>query len=605
LAHLDTDGSRFLVHTEYRERDLIKSVPGARWNNDERVWVAPLSWGSAQALRGVFGQSLTLSEATMAWGAQYANDVVNPALALKEKQDAAVDGWYGADQLWPHQRVGVEFLRTTGAALLADEMGLGKTVQLIEATRQIHLHKENALPLLVICPNSLKWNWKRELERWWPELRAEVVSGTASKRRKTLATVGEDIDAAIINWEALRLHSRLAPFGSTRLQTCEVCDEASTRKIGSCERCPKELNAIAWGTVIADEAHRAKEPKAKQTRALWQVAHDARYRFLATGTPLANTPEDFWSLAHTMAPEDWPAKGRYIDRYCTTSYNPFGGLTVTGLNPATKDEFFRILDYRFLRRTKAEVIEDLPEKIYQTRPVEMSDKQAKAYTQMRDLMVAQLEGGTVMSFDGLTVLTRLLQFASAHAMVETETCGCEIGCDDCTGGVIQKVRLQEPSSKIDALVDLIDESSRQPMVVFAVSKQLINLASTRLAKLDIPHGVVTGDVKDQARQDVLDGFQAGEFPILLATVGAISEGVTLTRAQIAVFMQRSYSLIQNKQAEDRVYARVNDIHGATIIDLVSVNTVEERVFNVLRDKADLLQEVTRDRERLLRLVRGE
>jgi SNF2 family DNA or RNA helicase len=586
VARLDVDGDLFIVSTAYRERDLIKSVPGARWDRDRDRWVVPLSWGSAQALRGVFGPALELSTTAIEWGQSHVSNMVGPALALRDKEDVELSG---ADHLWPHQRVGVAFLTHTRRALLSDEMGLGKTVQLIEAAKR--LEQDGSLPLLVVCPNSLKWNWERELKRWWPEVRVEVVAGSASKRRKTLQRVAAgEIDVAIINWEALRLFSRLAPFGSTRLQTCKLCDELSTKAPSSCERCEKELNAIAWGTVIADEAHRAKESSAKQTRALWQVARQAKYCFLATGTPVANSPDDLWSLMHTIAPDEWPAKSRFIERYCLASYNPFGGLDVVGLHPATKDEFFRILDPRFIRRTKVQVIKDLPEKIYVTRSVEMSDKQAKAYEQMEKGMVAEIEGGMTMSFNGLTVLTRLLQFASAYATLTDDG---------------ERVVLMDPSSKIDALLEIIEETDGESMVVFAVSKQLVKLTSDRLTKKGIAHGVVHGDITGEARQDEIDGFQAGEFPILLATVGSIAEGVTLTRAQTCVFMQRSFSLIQNRQAEDRVYARVNDIHGAMVIDLVSHGTVEERTFELLREKADRLEEVARDKAALLRLLKGE
>jgi SNF2 family DNA or RNA helicase len=586
VARLDVDGDLFIVSTAYRERDLIKSVPGARWDRDRDRWVVPLSWGSAQALRGVFGPALELSTTAIEWGQSHVSNMVGPALALRDKEGVELSG---ADHLWPHQRVGVAFLTHTRRALLSDEMGLGKTVQLIEAAKR--LEQDGSLPLLVVCPNSLKWNWERELKRWWPEVRVEVVAGSASKRRKTLQRVAAgEIDVAIINWEALRLFSRLAPFGSTRLQTCKLCDELSTKAPSSCERCEKELNAIAWGTVIADEAHRAKESSAKQTRALWQVARQAKYCFLATGTPVANSPDDLWSLMHTIAPDEWPAKSRFIERYCLASYNPFGGLDVVGLHPATKDEFFRILDPRFIRRTKVQVIKDLPEKIYVTRSVEMSDKQAKAYEQMEKGMVAEIEGGMTMSFNGLTVLTRLLQFASAYATLTDDG---------------ERVVLMDPSSKIDALLEIIEETDGESMVVFAVSKQLVKLTSDRLTKKGIAHGVVHGDITGEARQDEIDGFQAGEFPILLATVGSIAEGVTLTRAQTCVFMQRSFSLIQNRQAEDRVYARVNDIHGAMVIDLVSHGTVEERTFELLREKADRLEEVARDKAALLRLLKGE
>jgi len=96
----------------------------------------------------------------------------------------------------------------------------------------------------------------------------------------------EEFDVAIINWEALRLHSRMEGYGNMRLKRCPEHGGADPKvKPTACEAHPKELNEIEWGAVIADEAHKAKNPKAKQTRSLWAIAKNAPYRYAATGTP--------------------------------------------------------------------------------------------------------------------------------------------------------------------------------------------------------------------------------------------------------------------------------------------------------------------------------
>src|SRR5262249_7404566 len=152
---------------------------------------------------------------------------------------------------------GVMFMSKAGSALNADEMGLGKSVQAI-ATLEVL----NAFPALIVCPNSMKHSWAEEFEKWSPGRKAVVISGTPAKRKKAIEMIASgEVEVGIINYEALRTHTRLAGYGQL-----ELADK---------EKEEKELNAIAFSAVVADEAHRVKEPRNKMTRALWYVGDRA------------------------------------------------------------------------------------------------------------------------------------------------------------------------------------------------------------------------------------------------------------------------------------------------------------------------------------------
>jgi SNF2 family DNA or RNA helicase len=170
----------------------------------------------------------------------------------------------------------VRFLALVRWALLCDEMGTGKTIQTIWTMRTLkEEHGEEVFPAIVAAPNNMKGTWRREFAQWWPGVRVEILEGGRVEKLKQIARVKSGkADVLVANWEALRHHSRLAPYGSTRLKRCIECD-ASLRGDPEvekkhpqrlCEHCPRELNEIEWRTVVADEAHRAKDPKAKQTR---------------------------------------------------------------------------------------------------------------------------------------------------------------------------------------------------------------------------------------------------------------------------------------------------------------------------------------------------
>lgn len=571
-VHAELLGDKIIIHGNWRDKDLIKLVPGARYDYDQKLWWVALSWPACHALRGIFQDRLLIGPALTAWASEELNRWVQPALELRAAQDVA-----GDPNQFPHQRVGTAWLLTVRYGLVADEMRTGKTVQGVVALRDLHAAGaiDAAHPFLIVAPNGARRVWARHLAKWAPDLRVAVIPKGAAQRRKVFASLDDgDLDGVIINWEALRLHSRLAPWGSIRL----------TDK----EREPGELNRH-WAVVIADEAHRAKAPEAKQTRALWAAAADSTYRWAFTGTPIANSPADLWALLHFLNPDEWPGKSRFIDRYTMQSWSPFGALVITGLNPMTEPELRKTLDVRMLRRTQAEVWDEVPETVYETIEVELTPKELKAYAQMRDELVAELEDGAeVVGWNPLTRITRLLQLASASL----EPSGDEPG----------KFRLCEPSSKLDAALELLEDLGDRPVVFASASRQLLELFAARLDKKRIPYGAIHGAIHVDKRDEAIDAFQQGRTNIMLLQTAAGGEGIELSRANTMVYLWRPWSMVENEQSEARIKSHAKLGQKQDIIDLVTIDTVEQRVFEALFEKGERLEEVLRDRARLRELL---
>lgn len=580
------------IDTEWRYKELCKSIPGATWSASEKSWKAPLSWSTCLALRSVFKTELQIGPRLTAWATRELETRVKPCNDLRDLEDAE-----GDEKLFPHQRAGVKFLATARRALLADEPGLGKTAQTIRALKELFDRGEQVFPALIVCPNTLKKNWKREFEMWWPGTNVQVITGSATQRRKQFDE--SDVDVYVINWESLRTHSRLAPYGSVALTRCTACgghDEKVTEN--RCEVHLRELNSIDFKSVVADEIHRSKEPKSKQTRALWAATGKADVRFALTGTPIANNVLDLWAILHWLSPEDWPSKTRWIDRMVDTMMNAFGGLMVLGVKPHMETEFYASINPRMRRMLKARVLPWLPPVINERRDVEMSAKQKKAYEQMRDLMIAELEDGDALTAPSpLTQTMRLLQFASSYA---------EIDIDEFDGDVA--VRLTAPSCKVDALMDDIENGDfgDDSVAVCAVSRQLIELLSEEMTKKKIPHGLITGAQSEDERQTAIDDFQSGRIKWILFTAQAGGVGVTLTAARRLIMLQRPWSLVDYKQALDRVHRIGSEIHDTIVItDYVTDNTIEERVIQVLDTKADNFENIVRDKAKLLGMLIDE
>ena len=580
-------GEYIRIDTEWRYKELCKSIPGASWNAKDQAWKLPVSWVSCLALRSVFKDDLIIGPRLSEWATNELNTRVAPANALRD-----LDIYEGDEDLFPHQRAGVAFLATARRALLADEPGLGKTAQTIRAIKKLS-ETEEVFPALIVCPNTLKKNWEREFGMWWPDVRVQVIKGSAGQRRKQFDT---EADVYVINWESLRGHSKLASYGSIALARCVDCgghDESVTQN--RCEVHKRELNEFDFKAVVADEIHRSKDPKSKQTRALWAATGNADIRFALTGTPIANNVLDLWSILHWLSPNEWPSKTRWIDRMIDTMLNAFGGMMVIGVKPHMNDEFYATINPRMRRMLKARVLPWLPPVLKERRDVEMSTKQKKAYKQMLEVMIAELEdGGAVVAPSALTQTTRLLQFASSYA---------EISIDEISGEM--RTVLTEPSCKVDALMDDIKNGDfgDDSVAVCAVSRQLIELLSRALTDAKIPHGLITGAQDEDERQKAVDDFQSGKIKWILFTAQAGGVGITLTAARRLVMLQRPWSLVDYKQALDRVHRIGSEIHDSIVImDYVTEGTIEERVIDVLDTKADNFENIVKDKHQLLKML---
>lgn len=576
----DIVNNRIYIDSEPSNKEECQQISGCRWDKQTRKWHAPISWGTCKTLRAVFTNRLEIGPKLSEWAKRELDERINPSLQIRESLEAHDHGLFDK-RLYPFQVAGAQFLFTAKQALLSDPMGAGKTVQVIAAAKA-----RTVLPALVICPASMRRTWGREVEKWWPGVPVYVVEGTASKRNKILAEAGDKPGFVIINWEAARLHSRLAPYGSIALS-----DE---------EKTPKILNQIPFKLVVADEAHRMKDPKSKQTRAVWACAHNpmVQYRWALTGTPLTNAPDTLYPVLHFLDANEWPSKTAFIERYCLKSFNMWGGLDVFGIRPDREEEFFSIFEPRFRRMPKEIILPQLPPLQFTERYVTMAAKQKKSYESMAEKLWAFTEDGDmVIAANPISQLTRLTQFASAS--IEETPDG---------------LKLADPSSKLDAFMDDMEDLGKG-IVVFAQSRQLIRMLANRFDKRPktqggpVSYAVIEGGQSADQRQNAIDAFQDSKVDYILVVIAAGGTGITLTRTDTMAFLQRPWSNVEYQQAIGRGHRIGSEIHEAVnIINYITENTIELYQMDVLDEKAALLEEIVRDEEAIRRLkgiVNGE
>ncbi len=594
---LDYADGKLILSVSPRLKDLVAGIPGMNYDHHANLWKAKASWAVAVACRGVLGDALVVTPAANAWAAGQRH-----RLALAEAIKADQYTLPGLDsRLYGFQSLGVTYLALMERVLLGDEMGTGKTVQSAVALRVLQDlaveqfgtpgGRDFALPALVVCTLSMKHKWVAELETWGG-LKAIAIGDDKRGRERAIAAVAAgEYDVLVCHWEALALHSRLAPYGSIELK-----EE---------EKRPKELNAIKWHTVIADEAHKAKDPHSARTRALWAVSDPAIYRWVLTGTPVTGKIEDAWSMLRIVAPHEFPSRSRFLGRYALTGTNTWGGFETYGVDPRHEMEFQAIIRPYILRRTKVQVLPELPPKIVQTVNVRMGMKQAKAYKTMQDDgLFLDDDGNLLIAVDQLTSHGRMSQLAAATPVLEE----VEVA-DPETGELVKKLAvtaLDMPSCKVDALFDLIEKSD-EPMVVGAESRKLLELVARQIEKRNAlkknandqwSYGMVTGNQTGLEREVAVQTFQQGLTRILLVTLGAGAEGITLTRSRHLVFLQASYEMVKNLQFADRIHRIGQEADSVLYTYITTLDTVDADRLTASEEKAAIAQQVLKDHERI-------
>jgi SNF2 family DNA or RNA helicase len=460
--------------------------------------------------------------------------------------------------------------------LLLDEPGTGKTGSTILGLRLRRLTGgHGVLPVVVICPASVVDPWCDELAAWAPDWRAVAWRGPGR------AALAGSADVYVMSYEAARNDARHA---SCRKGCCPVI----------------KLNAQS---VVIDEIHFIANKDSLRSLATRRIARKALIVAGLSGTPIKRDTGDLWPALEASEHGAWPARERFVARYCETSVNDYGE-SIDGLNPLAEPEFRAALTGSMRRVAKADVLAHLPPKIHSVRTVELPPEWRKAYAEMESSMLAELpdDGGELSVMEILTQTGILARMASSafDAEVTWEP-------DKDTGEPKRHIHttLKAPSWKADELLAIMEERrGGAPIACFAPYRQLVILAGAQAEKAGYRVGYIVGGQSAKERTANREAFQAGKLNLLCVTSSAGGTGITLTAAGTVVFLQRPWPLEEAIQCEDRCQRPGSEIHDVIeIIDIVAKNTVDSRIRAALRSKAGQLADFVRD-PRVVRELMG-
>jgi hypothetical protein len=476
-----------------------------------------------------------LTEALTAQGFRAGENVATKAPPPDVK--AKLDAQLGA-VLRPYQLHGVEWLATLARqnlhGLLADDMGLGKTVQALAFCAWLKKTETKSAPGLVVCPTSLVANWLREAARFVPHLRTLDLTGPDRARR-----IGErnQYDLLVTSYAVLR-------------------------------RDIEQYRGDEFSLVILDEAQHIKNRDSQNARSAKALC--ARHRLILTGTPLENSVLDLWSLYDFLLPGYLGTATEFRERY------------ETPLTRAPSPRVMERLRHRvrpfFLRRTKEEVLTELPPKLEHLAPCELSDEQREVYRAVlaqgrRD--VFENSGKSGKGRDRIAVLTTLLRLRQVCCHLDLLPQGDE------------KRTWKEPSAKMDRTFELIDEAvdGGHRVILFSQFVRVLHLLRDEAHRRELRFCYLDGQTVE--RQVEVDRFQddAG-IPLFFISLKAGGTGLNLTGADTVIHFDPWWNPAVEEQATSRAH-RMGQTRAVQSYKLIAAGTVEEKIQALQSRKREL------------------
>lgn len=568
-----------------------RDITGRRFDYDRKLWCYPATADYAERIIATIKP--TVSDELRAWvmeARQNAEaDVLTP---LPEDAEVQVPWGYRRlawqpevvndepfNGLFPFQRAAVDHMARFERAILADDMGLGKTlgaISTVEEWRLRHVGMDGMLPdgpKLVVAPKSTLGGWVRELSRWLEPgtFGVQMIDGTtAQSRHNQLLRAINDGLWIITNWESVQVTREKVEIkrrsGAVSKAVKTVMKEPLYQLpwVADMElslddldwRAVEKLSKLSdqypgWLAVIADEVHRAKNRNAKRTQGLWRVQSD-HVQLGLTGTPIMNSPDELWAILKWLWPVEYTSYTRfyneYVDYYETMIYG-YRKAVVTGVkNPgALRHE----LKDRVIRRTSGEVRPGQPGRRRIYFPVDLTPAQQKAYDDAEKEMWLEItkdvEEGKINPVDAegiaqgeVAAIYRIPNGAARVVRLKQ---------------IIENVALlggDDSSALMDDFEDRYEDSRPTPWVVFCEFKGSCHLLAERLRrKFDARVAVYTGEQTAAERTDIENAFQAGNLDVIVGTIGALKEGITLTRSNLEYFLSRDWVPDNNEQCEAR------------------------------------------------------
>lgn len=489
----------------------VKTIPGRKFHSEGRnkYWSAPMS---VEGIEKLIEFGFEIDPALQQF-------VDNRKVDISEiSEDVNIPGLNGT--LFPFQAKGVSFLQArNGRALIADEMGLGKTVQALAWLQK----NPKIRPAIIAVPASLKLNWKKEAEQWMEKPNVQILYGT----KPTTPIVG---DIIIINYDIV------GAWVEALIKTK-----------------PQAL--------IMDEIHYCKNPKAKRTKAIKKLAKGMPHVIGLTGTPIVNRPSEALTTIQLIDKSVAPNRWHYLQTYCDAKHNGFGWDFSGASN--TEQLHKRLTETIMIRRKKADVLKDLPDKIRSFMPMELDNASNYMRAEQDFIEYLRIQKGSEAAEKA----------SNAATLAEIE-------------GLKQLAVEGKMQQAISWIKDHLENEGK--LVVMAVHKFVINRLMEEFGDIAVK---VDGSVSAEARNSSVKRFQEDSgIKLFVGNIKAAGVGLTLTAASTLAFLELPWTPGDLAQAEDRIH-RIGQQDSVNIYYLLAEGTIEEKIAHLIDSKRKVLDSV--------------
>lgn len=418
--------------------------------------------------------------------------------------------------------------------ILADDMGLGKTLEIISLILSDNENK----PSLIVCPKSLIYNWQNEFKKWAKNIEVKVVSGSIEERKEIINTGNNNKKTVYItSYDSLR--NDLELYNDAKFRFC-----------------------------ILDEAQFIKNHLTLKAQSVKQIKSEIR--FVLTGTPIENTVIDLWSLFDFLMPN-------YLYNYKNFSVD-FEKEIISKKNNKVIKKLVKKITPFILRRTKKEVLRDLPDKIESVRYAQMGEQQRKVY-EAQLLRTRNLIEKEKNKIEILSALTRLRQIC-VHPQMFLEDYSGE-------------------STKIDLLLDLLEEliANNHKVLIFSQFTSVFDTLSERLNEKNIDHFILTGKTNAMLRVEMADMFNDANSTqkVFLISLKAGGTGLNLVGADTVIQLDPWWNVAAENQASDRAH-RIGQKNIVQVIKIICENSIEQKVLELQELKKDIISKIIADND---------
>lgn len=421
--------------------------------------------------------------------------------------------------------------------ILADEMGLGKSVQLISLLLARRKEARSIGPSLVVCPASLVYNWAQEFAKFSPQLEVFVVAGSAEERSEIR---GRQCDVLITSYDLVRR---------------DVEEYA---------------NARLW-LVALDEAQYIKNHGTLVAQAVKSLV--CEHRFALTGTPVENRLSELWSIVDFLMPGFLGPYESFRERFERPALEE-------GQRDRT-DMLGRALGPFILRRTKREVLHDLPDKLEQVVYARMDTEQRNLYEALVSELRTQLSEQTGEQEEGSDNRGRM-QILAALTRLRQTCCDPRLVFENYEG----------TSCKTDTIATLVERvvDAGERLLLFSQFTSYLDILAQRLSERGISYVVLTGSTPKRRRMELVEEFNTGTTQVFLISLKAGGTGLNLTGASVVIHADPWWNAAAQDQATDRAH-RIGQTRDVTVYKVICADTLEERIQEMQRRKADLANQV--------------